>query len=114
MDILMEAIFSIFLALICWGCLDYVMRRFKVWRRGGQPNLPYYGPTINAHERRLRKEIGKFSEHRAALAQKNKAEHFDHFKAHGAFFDHEINPTDYLTDPMYSYMPGNIYYTDDL
>lgn len=113
MDILMEAIFTVFAALFLWGCLDYVMRQFKIWRQGEQPNLPYYGPTINDHERRLREEISKFSEHRTALVQKNKTEYFDHFTVHGAFIDRDIDLPDYLNDPMYSYMPGNINYTDD-
>lgn len=88
----MDFIFAVFLILFCWGCLDYGMKRFAAWRRGGAT-----GPTIIDHERRLKKEIGQYSEQHATVVWGKKA--IDHFEKTGKVLskkppvqDHEINP----------------------
>jgi len=111
----MNFIFAVFLILFCWGCLDYGMKRFAAWRRGGAT-----GPTIIDHERRLKKEIGQYSEQHATVAWEKKA--IDHFERTGKVLERPScendnslfeDENDIIVNPAYSGLSSNIFHNID-
>jgi len=94
---MMEFFKSIFILYCAVYATRWVAIKIIIWFRLRRLARPYYGPTINDHERRLRKEIGQFSEQHATLARPS-----------GSSGD--INKSHWTNDSSYSGLPGNVFH----
>lgn len=110
---MMEFFKSIFILYCAVYITRWVAIKITIWFRLRRLARPY-GPTINDHERRLKKEIGQFSGQHATMAWENKA--IDHFERTGKVLERptgpsgDINKSHWTNDSSSSGIPGNVFY----